>query len=311
MNKMLFEPLVSQAVAKAKEDIGINNIWKYLRYYRMYIARFKWYVDDKDYSTIIEKKTFFANKICLAKNIITNNLVVMNIDDEVTDENGMVIKVNCSGENNYKRKNLTPDKDCVILYSDSTGIPPLLYVWAISNNIIEIENIIKEQNNMLRKPVILYGVGEQFDNALNNAQNIFSGLGFINLKSKGTSKGNSIMDATSTEVLNLQMGNSYKGKELWENHNKYEEIIKDYLGYNSVNNEKKERMITDEVNQSNAVCETFYQDALEYRKNVVKRVKDVLGINIKLVEVLNKKEENKDVNKDNEMERFNDENKHQ
>ena len=41
MNKMLFEVQLPLVIAKAKEDLGVNNIWKYLRYIRMFTERSK------------------------------------------------------------------------------------------------------------------------------------------------------------------------------------------------------------------------------------------------------------------------------
>ena len=73
--------------------------------------------------------------------------------------------------------------------------------------------------------------------------------------------------------------------------NKYEEIIKDYLGYRSVNNAKKERMITDEVNQSNDVCDTFYKDSVSLREDGVKNVNSLFNIDLKLIKNLEGKEE--------------------
>lgn len=296
MSKMLWEPLLKPAIAKAKENLGVNNIGKYLRYYHMYMARFKWKYNDKDITNAVEMKTFFNTVSCFYYDKVSQRLLILNVDNSITDENGNIIKVDASGDNNYSRKNLVVDKDCVLIYNDYTGIPPLLYIYAIANEIIGLEDTIREQNNMLRKPIILYGTGEQLDNALNNAQNMLSGVGFINLKNKRTGKGETIMDSMSMEVGNLQLGNSYKALELWENHNRYETQIKDYLGYASVNNEKKERMITDEVNKSRSISSTFKKEAIDIRKDVASKIKDILGVNVKL-EVIMEEEVKEDDNK--------------
>ena len=58
MQKMLWELQAPLAIAKAKEDLGVDNIWRYLRYYKMYMARFKWVVGDKDYTNAIENILF-------------------------------------------------------------------------------------------------------------------------------------------------------------------------------------------------------------------------------------------------------------
>ena len=153
---------------------------------------------------------------------------------------------------------------------------------------------------MLRKPIVLYGLGEELDNSLNTLDSVMSGVGVIAKKKKGKT----ILDDEQIEVLNIEKANSYRGKELWESYNKYEEIIKDYLGYRSVNNAKKERMITDEVNQSNDVCDTFYKDSVSLREDGVKNVNSLFNIDLKLIKNLEEKEEEMKDDSANEMEKF-------
>lgn len=303
--KMLFELQLPPFLAKAKEDMGMNNIFKYMRYYRMYTSRFAWKVGDKDYSYVIENTRFWRGMVCFVKDAITNELVVLTVDDKSIkyDYNGKIEKLSASNDNSYVRKNLTVGKDCVLLYSDSTHLPPVLYIWSVGNSILEVEDIIKQQNNMLRKPIIIYGQGEEFDNALNKAMNVLSGIEFINLKPK-SGKG-SIMEDMGTGVLDLQVNNAYKGKELWESRGKYEELIKDYLGYSSVNNQKKERMIQAEVSESKSVCDTFYKDAVRLSEQAVEDIKKVLGIEVEFIKNL-EQEEVKEDDKENDVQRVSD-----
>lgn len=302
MTKMLWEIQAPLSIAKAKEDLGVDNIWRYLRYYKMYMARFKWVVGDKDYTNAIEKILFWRGIVCLSYDKIAKKLVVLEVDgDPIVDESGMIVKVSGKGENNYSKKGLVVGKDCIIIRADSTQIPPVLYIWNIANKIVEIEDIIKTQNNMLRKPIVLYGVGEDLDNSLNTMDSVMSGVGVIATKNK---KGKTILDEEQVGVLNIEKANSYRGKELWESYNKYEEIIKDYLGYRSVNNAKKERMITDEVNQSNDVCDTFYKDSVSLREDGVKNVNSLFNIDLKLIKNLEGKEEEMKDDSANEMEKF-------
>ena len=121
--------------------------------------------------------------------------------------------------------------------------------------------------------------------------NVLSGVEWFNLNPKN--KGNTdILNQKEMQVLNLQVGNAYKGKELWESRGKREELIKDYLGYSSVNNQKKERMIQAEVSQSASVCDTFYKSSLKLREDCVKETLSVLGEELKLEKIL---EEHKEV----------------
>lgn len=288
MSKMLWELKAPLVVAQAKEDMGLNNIFKYLRYYRMFIERFRWKYKGKDLTRRIEDKLFWRGKVALVNDAVFG-LVVAEIDEEKTDPNGELVKISVNAENGWKKKNLEVGKDAVVLYSDQTRLAPVLYIWAIANAIIEREDIIKQQDNMLRKPIIVAGEGAELDNAIAKIGNVLSGVEWFNLNPK--KKDGNIMVDKGLEVLNLQVGNAYKGKELWESRGKFEELIKDYLGYTSVNNQKKERMIQAEVSQSESVCDTFYKSSVELRETCKEDVKKVLGEDLELEKVLEQKEE--------------------
>lgn len=299
MSKMLWELKAPLAIAKAKEDMGLDNIFKYLRYYRMYIERFKWKYGDIDLTNRIENKLFWRGKVALVKDPVFK-LVVAEIDEEKVDPNGTLVSISVSAENNFKRKNLKVGVDAVVLYADETYLAPVLYIWAIANEIITREDIIDTQDNMLRKPILVTGEGAELDNAMAKVANVLSGVEWFNLNPKSKKDGNIMLDK-GLEVLNLQVGNAYKGKELWESRGKLEELIKDYLGYSSVNNEKKERMIQVEVSQSSSVCDTFYKSAKKLREDCRDQVKKVLGEDLELEMILEEKEVEENVGSENEM----------
>lgn len=308
MSKMLWELKAPLVVAQAKEDMGMNNIFKYLRYYRMYLERFKWKYKGIDLTNRIENKLFWRGKVALVKDPVYD-LVVAEIVTEKTDPNGNLVSVSVEAENGYKRKNLKVGEDCIILYADETRFAPVLYIWAIANQIIEREDIINQQDNMLRKPILVTGEGAELDNAMAKMANVLSGVAWFNLNPKSKKDGNIMLDK-GMEVLNLQVGNAYKGKELWESRGKYEELIKDYLGYSSVNNQKKERMIQAEVSQSASVCDTFYKSALKLREECRKEAKEKLGLSdeLELEKILEQEEVEDYGNKENEMARTSNEN---
>lgn len=304
MSKMLWELRAPLVIAKAKEDMGLDNIFKYLRYYRMYLERFKWKYGDIDLTNRIENLLFWRGKVAFIKDPVYN-LVVGEIDTEKTDPNGNIVEISVSAENGYKRNNLKVGEDAVILYADETKFAPVLYIWAIANEIITREDIINQQDNMLRKPILVTGEGAELDNAMTKMENVLSGVAWFNLNPKTKKDGNIMLDK-GMEVLNLQVGNAYKGKELWESRGKFEELIKDYLGYSSVNNQKKERMIQAEVSQSASVCDTFYKSALKLKEEAKEQIKKVLGEDIELEKILEEeKEEQQNGNQENQMENFN------
>ena len=145
---------------------------------------------------------------------------------------------------------------------------------------------------MLRKPIIITGEGEDFDNAMNNANRVLSGIEWINTK-KPTGKGSkkTLLDEHGMEVLNLQLGNAYKGTELWDSRKHYEELLCDYLGYTTTKNEKRERMNTLEVKSENSIGQTAYKDSVKCMDAMVEDVKRVLGIDISYDKMLDLEQE--------------------
>ena len=303
--KMLWELRAPEIIARVKEDFSVNNIWKYLRYYRMYIERFALYHKKTNLTRRVENLLFWRGKVAFVKDVVFG-LVVAEIDREETNPNGVLISVDVSAENGYKRKNLKVGKDVVVLYADETHIAPVLYIWAIANEIVDREDIIRTQDNMLRKPILVKGVGEDFDNALVKASNVLSGVAWFNEKSK---KGkDNVMSSEEMEVLNLQVGNAYKGAELWDSRKHFDELLCDYVGYVTVKNEKRERVNTLEVENENSVGRTFYKSAVRLHEDCVKEIKEVFGEQVEFKKMLEIEEEVKeDGGNQKNMERTSDE----
>ncbi len=291
MSKMLWELSLPVELAEMKENLSRNNIWKYLRYFNMYMSRFKLKPNEEDaeeFSYSYFSKILFNGKVGIIDDIVYG-LTVGRISEEKKDAKGKVIKVDFEYDNGKIRRGLEVNKDVVIAYADKTRIPPILYIVAIANKILAKEGIIDQQDNMLRKPIVITGEGEEFDNAMNNAQNVLSGIEWINTK-KGKSKKGSILNTEEMQVLNLQLGNAYKGSELWDSRKHYEELLFDYVGYSTTKNEKRERMNTLEVQQETSVGDTCYKASVDCIEEMIKAVKTVFGKSIQLEKLLEKEE---------------------
>lgn len=296
MSKMIWEPWLAPTIAKAKEDMGLENIWKYLRYYRMYLERFTW--KDKsngnDLTYPIEKTLFWRGVVVLVSSSLYGT-VVCELDDnsEKRDPNGKIIRIDATAlDGKTKYKNLKVGEDCILLYSDSSRLPPVLYIWAMANEVLQVHDIIRQQNNMLRKPIIVAGEGASFDNAVNKVMNVLSSCAWFNLNDRKGKNGNAMSPEQPVEVLNLQVGNAYKGIELWDNVKHYEEYICDYLGYTTTKNEKRERMNTLEIENENSIGMTFYKAQVKEREDSVKNGEKI-GISLefgKLLELEEQKE---------------------
>lgn len=306
MSKMLWELELPVMIAEAKEDISKNNIWKYMRYFKMFMSRYKLVAkvdgEEQDITYDYFSKILFAGRVGIIKDPVYG-LCIGRISQEREDANGLIEKATFEYNNGKTVSGKRVGKDMVVAYSDMTRLPPILYLIAIGNKIITKEAIIDQQDNMLRKPIVITGEGEDFDNAVNNANNVLSGIEWINTKKKaGKNKKGTLLDTSEMQVLNLQLGNAYKGAELWDSRKHYEEFLCEYMGYTTTKNEKKERMNTTEVENDNSIGQTMGKaDELCLRK-MIEDVKKVLNVEIRLEKIL--KEEVSDNGSDKEdMER--------
>lgn len=284
MSKYLFEPKLPLWIGEAKEGLGEIQLARMLRGYKMFMTRFKWYVNGKDLTKVIEEKLFFKGYVGLYYDKIAEELYALDVQDVVKDPNNEIVRCSGLGNNGYEKKNLIVGKDIVIVYADITRLPPLLYVWELTSRINEKEDIISQQDNMLRKPILVKGSGLEFEELASALQNTLAGVSFVNTSKKSKSQ-NALLE-NPIEILNLQTNNSYKGGELWESRSQYEDLLRDYLGYPSVNNKKRERMITAEVSQSTSVAETNYKDAEMIRDKAVEEVKSLFSVEVKLEKLL-------------------------
>lgn len=298
MSKMLFEVQLPLVIAQVKEDLGVNNIWKYLRYIRMFLERCSMKHRGVDISYSAYNILLWDGVVAFVKDKIYG-IVACKVIDGKKNANGNYAYVDVQTEDgSYKKKNLKVNEDCVLMYHDTTRIPPVIYIWAIANEIITREDIIRTQDNMLRKPILVDGIGEDFDNSMVQASNVLSGVSFINRKTKKKT----VMQDEGMEVLNLQVGNSYKGAELWNSRKNFEELLCDYLGYTTVKNEKRERMNTTEVVNENSVGMTFYESFLFNQDMAKKQIKEYLDEEIEITNHLKtSKEDNENVSNEKEM----------
>lgn len=290
MSKMLWELELPLMVAEAKEDFSKNNIWKFMRYIKMFMSRYrlkaKYDGIEQDITYDYFSKILFGGQVGIIKDAVYG-VCVGRITVDKEDANGVIEKATFEYNNGKTVSGKKVGKDLVVAYSDITKLPPVLYIYAIGSKIITKEAIIDQQDNMLRKPIVITGEGEEFDNAVNNANNILSGIEWINTKKKaGKNKKGTLLDTSEIQVLNLQVGNAYKGAELWDSRKHYEEFLCEYMGYTTTKNEKKERMNTTEVENDNSIGQTMRKaDELCLRK-MVEDCKEVLGVEIEIEKIL-------------------------
>lgn len=178
------------------------------------------------------------------------------------------------------RTHVFTEKDSVIIRESKEPRRPMSYINAVIDDMINNKISQRININMMRTPLVFYG---DFSNQLtqrNLANTFWEGQPFMFLSDKS---GKSMM-STDTQVLNNHI--EYVADKIEDYTADLENDIFDYLGINSLANEKKERMLTDEVNASTEQLSIIKMSCLEKRQEAVDKINDLWGLDVAVEEAV-------------------------
>ena len=115
-----------------------------------------------------------------------------------------------------------------------------------------------------------------------NSGAIYSALNSV-LGSKSPLKVISERDNTLEDITAVDMATEYIPEKFWLDFTNTLDMIYTILGINNkMAVEKKERLITDEVNANNASIQLFRDSMFQFRKEAVQEINALFGLNIKV-----------------------------
>lgn len=191
----------------------------------------------------------------------------------------------------YPEKELVVGKDCVIGYYAKNHRPAQEIVNWYIDRIVQVETLLQNNLALQNLPFI---VSTDAKNK-NKMEDIISKI--LN---------NEIViytDADITQALNvLQTASPLIIKDLYDYKVQRENELLTYLGLNNNPYEKKERLVTDEVNSNNQVID--YNDEIQEDSivNFFKDISEVLGVNIEIENLYDMTKEETPTAKDKEGE---------
>ena len=249
-------------------------------YYNLYLTRFKYdNVPESIKSTMfdlsnIDRWLWFAPAVCFFEDEVLG-LQCLPCTNEANFNLAFFPKSwSVYGGNGYIKRGLNYNNSA-LLFNDNARVAPIFYVYKYVKKIVELERISDANIDFQKNPLIMEIDEEQEKSAkkLFSERSLFKRLLLTRKKQKG-----GILEGLKVNQLKTEFETGKYQSVI----DKYDNKILTYIGYNSVQIEKAERLITSEADSNNEKTRAQYTSALENREKCFKRVKELFGKDIKV-----------------------------
>lgn len=190
-----------------------------------------------------------------------NTCNIMNIYDEPTEVTTI------SADPLYKPQTLKINKNCVLIRNNVEMIPTDYTIQVFASRLYNCQRAIDVNTNQQKFPFIflcdkneLMTFKKIFEDMENNEMAIYAEK---NLNIEG--------------IKALQTGVPFVVDKLTQQKHEIWNECMSFLGLNNANTDKKERLITDEVNSNNELIEMMYEVMLNQRKLACKEINKMFG----------------------------------
>lgn len=260
-------------IAGYNDDITLFNLLNF--YYDLYLIRFKY----KGIPESIKKSMYdlsnmdrwlwYSRAVCFFKDKTLGLQVLPVVAEANFNKTFFPTSWSVYGANGYRQDGLTNDNS-VLVFNDKTRIMPLLYILKYTRKILKLEEIANVNIDDQKNPYIV-----EIDEEENKTFKKFFGevdAGAHRIFTRKKQKG-SITDGIKVNQLKVDfMVDKYLTAA-----EKYENKILTFLGYNTVQIEKAERLITSEADSNNEKTRAQFTSAYEARKTAFERVNTMFG----------------------------------
>ena len=258
-----------------EESALLNNI-TYMQYFNrlteLAISMFEWQnlpptVDPR----YIELHLFQNGSMVYFNDDVVGNLCLDCLPNGNFDVYGNpVLRRAYSSYNNYQR-DLNED-DSVIIWNNYLRTNSITDIKMFSKRLYLLDRIIDVNTNAQKTPVLVQGTEKQRLTLLNLYKNFDGNSPFI--------FGDKNLDLNALKCLNT--GAPYVADKIYQLKTQIWNEALTYLGISNINNQKKERLITDEVtiNQGGTIASRYSR--LQARREAVDKINDMFGTNIRV-----------------------------
>lgn len=239
------------------------------------IKMFKWEnIPETITKRTIERRLFMRGKLVFFKDDNLGFQIMPFTYSKGLNDEGEYTKLIPLSINGINYGEKTINEDCVVIRDNEFEIPPFIYANYYGKKISELFSIREKNNNWLNLPLLFKSTGDRGK----DAKNAFE---IKQIMIDGKNEIAFISDAfTQLELHNLKP--QYFGAEIEEQIKVMKNNYLEFLGIDHLNFDKKERMITSEVEIKNEENSINISKRLDPRLDACKLIKDIFNIDIKV-----------------------------
>lgn len=267
-----------------KNDCVLTN--RYLDYYsNMALNRFRWSnLPNGMESRHIEQALFNEGQAVFFQNTDKtkpyNFLCLPCAPSNAQNVYGDPVHFNAIGVNEYFT-NLSP-MNCVRILDNDNVMPPATHILYYTYLMTQIDLTINMNLDQQKFPVII-GATKQNELTMKGLLKKYSNFEPNIMVDEVLAK--KLQDGEGFTTLNTQA--PYLLDKLTDFKKVCENELLTFLGINNSNNDKKERLLTDEVNSNNSQITFVLEMAYKNRLEACRKINEKFGLNIKVEKVVN------------------------
>lgn len=225
-------------------------------------------------SEIIETALMFNNRLCFYKNETFGLVLCRYLPNSEYD---YYLKPKTVELLTFNGKSLgrVPYKDIILVRDNTMDIIPFLSLYDYIGKMVNIENTLDKNIDILKLPLIFTGSKETVSSYNQLIQKALNFQPFA------------ITDKTlineSVETFDIKFPVSLE--EILSVYKNYRNMAVQSIGIYGLESQKRERLLTGEVQSQNEYIDYLYQNSLNERRRFVDGVNSKYGYNIELVEI--------------------------
>lgn len=259
-------------------DLTLFNLLNF--YYDLYLTRFKYKnVPDSIKKSMydlsnMDRWLWYKPAVCFFKDKVLGLQVLPVVAEANFNKVFFPKEWSVYGANGYRQDGLNADNS-VLVFNDKTRIMPLLYILKYARKILKLEEIANVNIDDQKNPYIVELGEEEKKTYKKFFEEVDAGQHriFTRKKQKGA-----LADGIKVNQLKVDfLVDKYLAAV-----DKYENKILTFLGYNSVQIEKAERLITSEADSNNEKTRAQFTSAYEARKTAFERVNEMFNVNLSI-----------------------------
>lgn len=255
-----------QTLTDLLNDLTFNTIYE--KYKLVAMNAFKWEgLPDGIQERHIERELFAKGKAVFFRDPAMSYMCLAAQDGVGLNHYGDPVSYRAVGLNYNK---LYPADECVIIENNKLRLPTEPFILFYVNKLTEAERTMDVNIKANKTPVVILCDDK-------------TKLSFMALFSKVDGNVPAIYadkNLNLDAITSLDLKAKFLGKELMDYKKAVEGELLTFLGINNTPVEKRERVVTDEVNSNNQLIDSFFDLQLEARQRACEEINELYGLNV-------------------------------